>query len=153
MVPIHDYEKRYAEPFTITKIRTFKHEPFFCWGWVYIWYLTVHTHMHITICVSAFKTTGVSSCLLLCSKQVCCCRGTMLLVTLTTRRGRCPYRACSKTGMSVRAVLTFNFAHSITGEGLGQELRGRGLIRHWRRGLIKHWRGRGLIRHEGEGLY
>ena len=32
MVPVHDYEKRYAEAFVITKIRTFKHEPFFIVG-------------------------------------------------------------------------------------------------------------------------
>ena len=32
MVAVHDYEKRYAEAFTITKIRTFKHEPFFIIG-------------------------------------------------------------------------------------------------------------------------
>ena len=32
MVPVHDYEKRYAEAFAITKIRTFKHEPFFIVG-------------------------------------------------------------------------------------------------------------------------
>ena len=29
MVPVHDYDKRYVEAFTITKIWTFKHEPFF----------------------------------------------------------------------------------------------------------------------------
>ena len=29
MVPVHAYEKRYAEAFAITKMRTFKHEPFF----------------------------------------------------------------------------------------------------------------------------
>ena len=32
MVPVHDYEKRYAEAFAITKVRTFKHEPFFIVG-------------------------------------------------------------------------------------------------------------------------
>ena len=32
MVPVHDYEKRYAEAFAITKIRTFKQEPFFIVG-------------------------------------------------------------------------------------------------------------------------
>ena len=32
MVPVHDYVKRYAEAFVITKIRTFKHEPFFIVG-------------------------------------------------------------------------------------------------------------------------
>ena len=32
MVPVHDYVKRYAEAFAITKIRTFKHEPFFIVG-------------------------------------------------------------------------------------------------------------------------
>ena len=32
MVPVHDYEKRYAEAFAITRIRTFKHEPFFIVG-------------------------------------------------------------------------------------------------------------------------
>ena len=32
MVPVHDYEKRYAEAFAITKIPTFKHEPFFIFG-------------------------------------------------------------------------------------------------------------------------
>ena len=32
MVPVHDYEKRYAEAFAITKMRTFKHEPFFIVG-------------------------------------------------------------------------------------------------------------------------
>ena len=32
MVPVHDYDKRYVEAFTITKIWTFKHEPFFFWG-------------------------------------------------------------------------------------------------------------------------
>ena len=32
MVPLHDYVKRYAEAFAITKIRTFKHEPFFIVG-------------------------------------------------------------------------------------------------------------------------
>ena len=32
MVPVHDYEKRYAEAFAITKMRTFKHEPFFIAG-------------------------------------------------------------------------------------------------------------------------
>ena len=32
MVPVHDYEKRYAEAFAITKIRTFKYEPFFIVG-------------------------------------------------------------------------------------------------------------------------
>ena len=32
MVPVHDYEKRYAEAFVITKMRTFKHEPFFIVG-------------------------------------------------------------------------------------------------------------------------
>ena len=31
MVPVHDYEKRYAEAFAIT-MRTFKHEPFFIAG-------------------------------------------------------------------------------------------------------------------------
>ena len=32
MVPVHVYDKRYAEAFAITKIRTFKHEPFFIVG-------------------------------------------------------------------------------------------------------------------------
>ena len=32
MVPVQDYEKRYAEAFAITKIQTFKHEPFFIVG-------------------------------------------------------------------------------------------------------------------------
>ena len=32
MVPVHDFEKRYADTFVITKIRTFKHEPFFIVG-------------------------------------------------------------------------------------------------------------------------
>ena len=32
MVSVHDYEKRYAEAFAITKMRTFKHEPFFIAG-------------------------------------------------------------------------------------------------------------------------
>ena len=32
MVPVHDYVKRYAEAFAITKIRTFTHEPFFIVG-------------------------------------------------------------------------------------------------------------------------
>ena len=32
MVPVHDYEKRYAEAFAITKMRTFKHKPFFIDG-------------------------------------------------------------------------------------------------------------------------
>ena len=48
MVPVHDYEKRYAEAFVITKIRTFKHEPFFIvggggggGGGAYSWYFTV----------------------------------------------------------------------------------------------------------------
>ena len=48
MVPVHDYEKRYAEMFAITKIRTFKHEPFFIvgdegggGGGAYSWYCTV----------------------------------------------------------------------------------------------------------------
>ena len=31
-VPVHDYEKRYAEAFAITKIWTFKHKPFFIVG-------------------------------------------------------------------------------------------------------------------------
>ena len=31
MVPVHDYEKRYAEAFAIT-MRTFRHEPFFIAG-------------------------------------------------------------------------------------------------------------------------
>ena len=45
MVPVHDYVKRYAEAFAITKIRTFKHEPFFIvgggGGGAYSWYFTV----------------------------------------------------------------------------------------------------------------
>ena len=28
IVPVHNYDTRYAEAFTITKIRTFKHEQF-----------------------------------------------------------------------------------------------------------------------------
>ena len=53
MVPVHDYVKRYAEAFAITKIRTFTHEPFFIVGGVgggggggggaYSWYFTVRT--------------------------------------------------------------------------------------------------------------
>ena len=46
MVPVQDYEKRYAEAFAITKIRTFKHEPFFIvgggGGGAYSWYFTVY---------------------------------------------------------------------------------------------------------------
>ena len=52
MVPVHDYEKRYAEAFAITKMRTFKHEPFFIVGGgggggggggeAYSWYFTVY---------------------------------------------------------------------------------------------------------------
>ena len=45
MVPVHDYEKKYIEAFAITKIRTFKHEPFFIvgggGGGTYSWYFTV----------------------------------------------------------------------------------------------------------------
>ena len=48
MVPVHDYVKRYAEAFAITKIRTFKHEPFFIvgggGGGAYSWYFTVITY-------------------------------------------------------------------------------------------------------------
>ena len=32
IIPVHDYEKRYADTFVITKIRTFKYEPFFIVG-------------------------------------------------------------------------------------------------------------------------
>ena len=49
MVPVHDYVKRYAKAFAITKIRTFTHEPFFIvgggGGGAYSWYFTVHVHV------------------------------------------------------------------------------------------------------------
>ena len=53
MVPVHDYVKRYAEAFAITKIRTFKHEPFFIvgggGGGAYSWYFTVYEcKMYVT---------------------------------------------------------------------------------------------------------
>ena len=32
MVPVHDYEKRCAEAFVITKMQKFKHKPFFGLG-------------------------------------------------------------------------------------------------------------------------
>ena len=32
MVPVRDYEERYAEAFAITKVRTFKHKPFLIVG-------------------------------------------------------------------------------------------------------------------------
>ena len=51
MVPVHDYEKRYAEALAITKIPMFKHEPFVIvrggggggggGGGAYSWYFTV----------------------------------------------------------------------------------------------------------------
>ena len=46
MVPVHDYEKRYAEALAITKIRTFKHEPLLIvgggGGGASSWYVTVY---------------------------------------------------------------------------------------------------------------
>ena len=74
MVPVRDYEKRYAEAFTITKVRTFKHKPFFnCWGrgggGAYLWYFTVvftfeHSHMyaHTWDMVSAEGNTAQPYC-------------------------------------------------------------------------------------------
>ena len=42
MVPVHDYEKRYAEALAITKKRVLKHEPFvIVGGGAYSWYFTV----------------------------------------------------------------------------------------------------------------
>ena len=52
-----DYEKRYAEAFAITKIRTFKHEPFFIvggggGGGAYSWYFTtcMYSCIHSKYC-------------------------------------------------------------------------------------------------------
>ena len=67
MVPVHDYEKRYAEAFAITKIRMFKHEPFFIvgggGGGAYSWYFTVIVNQYLThTCVK----TSIEGKTLLC---------------------------------------------------------------------------------------
>ena len=66
MVPVHDYEKRCAEAFTITKIRTFKHELFFFFFFFFLGvcvcvlicstlqYMFESTHMH-TQAMGAWK--------------------------------------------------------------------------------------------------